>query len=331
MRHSGQEKTWQKNAPSQIVLDSIFAALAALWITVTLQERPYILIKVLELTCALLSFFLLAISAEGTTTAYDEKDVTKFVYYLLWYNVGVILLGNAIGLVILVHFYQRISAQWTVVPQWLLWIILGAGYLAVFVLLLWRWIDDATWLFWRASNAEFDKYCDELGDLRTPSFDRRFLMRRIFERRLRHANRFPHENVYTRLKPSNIDGVGVFAVKDIAKGTYVFAEDDEPIVWIDKQSVSALPKELKRLYEDFSIITDGKYGCPESFDKLTTSWYLNHSEDPNVAADENYTFYALRDIKAGEELTADYRTYSELPSNMDKNEEADDTAVPPRP
>jgi len=127
--------------------------------------------------------------------------------------VGVILLGNAIGLVILVHFYQRISAQWTVVPQWLLWIILGAGYLAVFVLLLWRWIDDATWLFWRASNAEFDKYCDELGDLRTPSFDRRFLMRRIFERRLRHANRFPHENVYTRLKPSNIDGVGVFAPK----------------------------------------------------------------------------------------------------------------------
>jgi hypothetical protein len=47
MRHSGQEKTWQKNAPSQIVLDSIFAALAVLWITVTLQERPYILIKVL--------------------------------------------------------------------------------------------------------------------------------------------------------------------------------------------------------------------------------------------------------------------------------------------
>jgi len=165
------EKPWQKNAPSQIVLDSIFAALAALWITFTLQEHPYIAIKILELTSALLSFFFFAISAEGTTTAYDERDVVQFVYYLLWYNAAVILLGNAIGLEILVHFHQMISTQWTAVPPWLLWIILVAAYLVAFVLILWRWIDDATWLLWRASDAEFDQYCDELSDRRIPSFD----------------------------------------------------------------------------------------------------------------------------------------------------------------
>jgi hypothetical protein len=76
--HDSPENTWQKNAPSQIVLDLIFAALAALWITVALQEHPYVAIKVLELTSTLLSFFFFAISAEGTVTAYDEKDVIKF-------------------------------------------------------------------------------------------------------------------------------------------------------------------------------------------------------------------------------------------------------------
>ena len=48
-------------------------------------------------------------------------------------------------------------------------------------------------------------------------------------------------------------------------------------------------------------------------DLLTTSWYLNHSDEPNVAADEHYLFYALRDIKAEEELTVDYHTYSDEP------------------
>jgi SET domain-containing protein len=40
---------------------------------------------------------------------------------------------------------------------------------------------------------------------------------------------------------------------------------------------------------------------------------LNDSRKANVAADKDYRFYALRDIKAGEELTSDYRTYSNQP------------------
>ena len=33
------DKTWQKNAATQVVLNSIFAALAAIWITVALGEE----------------------------------------------------------------------------------------------------------------------------------------------------------------------------------------------------------------------------------------------------------------------------------------------------
>jgi len=125
--------------------------------------------------------------------------------------------------------------------------------------------------------------------------------------------KLPHNGVYARLRASNIHGVGVFALIDISKGTYVFADDDQEIVWVDKQLVDTLPEPIKQLYYEFAIIKRAKYGAPKSFNELTISWYVNHSEQPNLAADGEYRFYALRDITAGEELTADYRTYSELP------------------
>jgi len=123
----------------------------------------------------------------------------------------------------------------------------------------------------------------------------------------------PHSGVYTRLKPSKTHGVGVFAIRDIPKGTAVFAEDDDDIVWVDKVVIADLSEEFKNLYKDFCILKEGRYGCPVSFDKLTIAWYLNNSDEPNLAADDEYRFHALRDIKAGEELTAKYSEYSEEP------------------
>jgi len=75
-----------------------------------------------------------------------------------------------------------------------------------------------------------------------------------------------------------------------------------------------LPKEIRRLYDDFCIIKDRgeMYGCPENFNLMTVAWYLNHSKNPNVGCDKDYIFSALKDIKKGEELTADYNTYNEF-------------------
>ncbi|MGD0119343.1 MAG: SET domain-containing protein [Candidatus Binatus sp.] len=128
--------------------------------------------------------------------------------------------------------------------------------------------------------------------------------------------KLPHSGVYTRLKPSKIHGVGVFAIKDIKKDTYVFPEDDDRMTWIDAQHLRRLPEPIKELYEDFSIIKGKKHGQPRNFNALTTSWYLNHSDTPNMAADRSYRFYALRDIPEGEELTIDYRTYSDEPKGV---------------
>jgi SET domain-containing protein len=124
--------------------------------------------------------------------------------------------------------------------------------------------------------------------------------------------RLPHVGVYVRLKPSKIHGIGVFAIRDIPKGTYVFRGDDDEMVWVKASSISRLEKETKKLYSDFCVTRNGQYGCPSNFNLLTLAWYLNDSDKPNMAADKNYNFYSTRRIKKGEELTVNYDTYSDI-------------------
>lgn len=131
---------------------------------------------------------------------------------------------------------------------------------------------------------------------------------------------WPHIGVYTRLAPSQIHqgGIGVMAIRDIKEGTSVFEPDDDDMVWVESGVVGALPAQLRKLYDDFAVIHDHRYGCPRSFNKLTIAWYLNSSKNPNVASDADYKFYAVRDIAQGEELTADYDTYSNAPESLPK-------------
>lgn len=130
------------------------------------------------------------------------------------------------------------------------------------------------------------------------------------KKRPRKRNELPHYKVFARIGRSKIHGVGVLAIRNIRKGTYIFYGDDEPICWMDKKRIKRCPPGIKKLYEDFCIIKGNIYGCPRNFNQLTPAWYLNESKKPNVACDKDYKFYALRDIKKGEELTVDYTTYS---------------------
>jgi len=130
----------------------------------------------------------------------------------------------------------------------------------------------------------------------------------------------PHQGVYTRLRPSKVDkkGVGVFAIRSIKKGAPLFLGDADEMAWSEKSNLPRGPKPLRELYDDFAVIKTGpdekkRYGCPTSFNRLTLSWYLNHSQRPNTKCDPDLNFSALRDIERGEELTVDYSTYSERP------------------
>lgn len=127
---------------------------------------------------------------------------------------------------------------------------------------------------------------------------------------------YPHSNVYTRLGISKIHGIGVLAIRDIPKGTKIFSEDKSKLVWFtaEELELDTLSPPLQQFYEDFCVLVikekEKMYGCIDNFTHLTIEWYLNHADNPNVYCDENYDFYTLTDVLAGEELTSSYDTYS---------------------
>jgi hypothetical protein len=125
-------------------------------------------------------------SAEGTTNAYDEKDVRKYVYYLLLYNTGVFFLGAAIATFVGAHFLEhlakvvlaifcRLSQGWAESIVFIL-------YFLAFVALQWHWIQDIHWL-WRSSDADFGQYLKELTDEVEPKPDPTCLMKLFYKRR----------------------------------------------------------------------------------------------------------------------------------------------------
>lgn len=123
-------------------------------------------------------------------------------------------------------------------------------------------------------------------------------------------------DVYCRLGVTK-HGVGVLAIRAIPKGAEPLKRSDPcgDVLRIPKDELDAYdaPEEAKTLVRDFCALQDGVYYVPDyGIDALTKFYYLNHSKKPNLMTpDKGETFIAMRDIKAGEELTADYDTYHE--------------------
>ena len=121
--------------------------------------------------------------------------------------------------------------------------------------------------------------------------------------------RSPHEGVYARIGRSRVHGVGVLGIRDIPAGTLVFLGESERITWVSRAAVRRLPAPVRSLYEDFGMVWGDKLAVPPSLNMLSVGWYVNHSDRPNVEAGDDGRFRALRRIRKGEELTADYRTF----------------------
>ena len=127
----------------------------------------------------------------------------------------------------------------------------------------------------------------------------------------------PHDDVYTRIGVSTLDsapyGLGVFAIRHIKKGTNPFMHIDSTIVWVKDEEVQKLSEEVKKLYEVYGVLKGGYWGVPPNFNQLKPIWFLNNSENPNMRCDieKGYLFFAMRNIYPGEELTAEWSTYSE--------------------
>lgn len=307
-----RDKPWHKNASNLLVVNSILAAVAAIVIQ-TFVTDP-VRHNVCWLIAGALSLFLFVLSAEKITEAFASDDVKLFVRYCLPYNLGVLfLLLDAAGIV---RHYGHLS----LFPTCAVLVAMSIGWLS-------GWGCDSLFLLF-SNKSEFASWIRQLegdDDIGPPVRDqcdrlwawlrsrRLWLWLRSRSRRGMNNQSLPHAGVYARLRPSPIHGVGVFAICPIKKGTELFPDDDDEIVWVDEKQIMDLPQSLRELYEDFAIIKNGRYGCPTSFNRLTVAWYLNDSDHPNVAVDAEYRMTALCDIPEGDELTIDSSKFSLQP------------------
>ena len=111
-----------------------------------------------------------------------------------------------------------------------------------------------------------------------------------------------------KLAPSKIlnAGVGVFALTDIPEGYPLFGPKgfSYHITW---EEVSCIPFSVKQHIRSVCHCDGNGFWLDGCLDKIDMSYYVNHSESPNLTHDQNSdVFYAAKDIKEGEELTCLY-------------------------
>ena len=125
-----------------------------------------------------------------------------------------------------------------------------------------------------------------------------------------HTAAFNHlvNNIKTDIRPSNIEGVGVFAIKDIKEGEQLFIkwEGETGIYIIPNELLSEIQNEVVELLNRYFINYEDDCKLIRLFNGLnfvSNSLSYCNSAYPNP---ENQNIdtkgFALRDIKAGEEI-----------------------------
>lgn len=123
--------------------------------------------------------------------------------------------------------------------------------------------------------------------------------------------------VKTIVKQSNIDGKGVFAAEQIAKGKTVWLYDPAQDIALTPAESEQLNGEEQAWFHHSAYLSpwSGLWVCPPYGD---AAGYTNHSPDHNLAVqyDEEVSpepfFVANRDIEIGEEITNNYHEFDEL-------------------
>jgi SET domain-containing protein len=119
-------------------------------------------------------------------------------------------------------------------------------------------------------------------------------------------------NTYVMIKPSPIEGIGVFAIRDIPKGCrnmFSMAKQDvEEYITIPKNDVDQLPSHSKHLIETYCLYDAENYYVPQDgFKKMDLVNFINHADSPNIISINDGEFFeAIRNIQQGEELLIDY-------------------------
>ena len=111
--------------------------------------------------------------------------------------------------------------------------------------------------------------------------------------------------VKTRIGPSPIHGIGIFAAEFIAKGTIIWQFQPGFDVKLAPEALRNLSPPALEQALNYCYYEDGAYIlCADD------ARFFNASRTPNCTSDElNISTIAARDIAKGEELTEDYRGF----------------------
>lgn len=115
-------------------------------------------------------------------------------------------------------------------------------------------------------------------------------------------------NVKTKIGVSSIDGVGVFAIKDIKKYEEVFPiwKYDSGIYLIPNNRLKDIPSEVVKLLDMYFINDECGYKVIRLFKGFNFTFhgfsYCNSAWPDNNKVNITNEGIAMRDIKAGEEI-----------------------------
>lgn len=110
------------------------------------------------------------------------------------------------------------------------------------------------------------------------------------------------------LAPSSIEGLGVFSHVDIRKGDLVWLFDPRFDVSYFKDDLNHVPAHFREFLERYT------YDHPTDPEMVVLDCdegrFMNHSDSPNIDLTNPLRGVATRAIRAGEELTCDYGTFT---------------------
>lgn len=126
--------------------------------------------------------------------------------------------------------------------------------------------------------------------------------------------------VKTKISQSKIHGVGVFADEFIPKGTVIWEFTPGFDQKFTREQILNFPELLQiYIYKHSWKSTKSKLYCFSS----DNGKYFNHSDNPNTLSEykdseEEVVTIAIKDIRAGEELTDHYSSFE---ANADKDDD----------
>jgi len=119
-------------------------------------------------------------------------------------------------------------------------------------------------------------------------------------------------NTSCKLKPSNIHGIGVFAIKDILEGSYPCNPVLSPKYFtFTEDELQKLPAEVLELISEYCYSGPDEFTISQLGLNTLELWtWINHDENNNVIFDDDGLIIAIKDIKKDEELLLNYSIIS---------------------